>query len=227
MTVRLDDSVIKFPPYDMVRNGILAIGGNLSKEWLILAYTKGIFPFFNSDSDEISWWFPETRAVMEPGDMKVNKSLKKCINKKKFQIKADQNFSKVIKLCASTRRAYSGTWITENMIDAYCKLHQCNIAHSIEVYEDNNLVGGLYGIAIGKIFFGESMFHLKDNASKVAFYYLNKYLLEKKFDLIDCQFVNEHLLSLGAKVIDSDKFLKILNSAVAKNELDKKWNVNF
>ena len=113
------------------------------------------------------------------------------------------------------------------MIDAYCKLHQCNIAHSIEVYEDNNLVGGLYGIAIGKIFFGESMFHLKDNASKVAFYYLNKYLLEKKFDLIDCQFVNEHLLSLGAKVIDSDKFLKILNSAVAKNELDKKWNVNF
>ncbi len=227
MTVRLDDSVIKFPPYDMVRNGILAIGGNLSKEWLILAYTKGIFPFFNSDSDEISWWFPETRAVMEPGDMKVNKSLKKCINKKKFQIKADQNFSKVIKLCASTRRAYRGTWITENMIDAYCKLHQCNIAHSIEVYEDNNLVGGLYGIAIGKIFFGESMFHLKDNASKVAFYYLNKYLLEKKFDLIDCQFVNEHLLSLGAKVIDSDKFLKILNSAVAKNELDKKWNVNF
>jgi len=198
VTVRLDDSVIKFPPYDMVRNGILAIGGNLSKEWLILAYTKGIFPFFNSDSDEISWWFPETRAVMEPGDMKVNKSLKKCINKKKFQIKADQNFSKVIKLCASTRRAYRGTWITENMIDAYCKLHQCNIAHSIEV-----------------------------NASKVAFYYLNKYLLEKKFDLIDCQFVNEHLLSLGAKVIDSDKFLKILNSAVAKNELDKKWNVNF
>ena len=227
MTVRLDDSVIKFPPYDLATNGILAIGGNLSKEWLILAYTKGIFPFFNSDSDEISWWFPETRAVMEPGDMKVNKSLKKFINKKKFQIKADQNFSKVIKLCASTRRAYSGTWITENMIDAYCKLHQCNIAHSIEVYEDNNLVGGLYGIAIGKIFFGESMFHLKDNASKVAFYYLNKYLLEKKFDLIDCQFVNEHLLSLGAKVIDSDKFLKILNSAVAKNELDKKWNVNF
>ncbi len=227
MTVRLDDSVIKFPSYDLATNGILAIGGNLSKEWLILAYTKGIFPFFNSDSDEISWWFPETRAVMEPGDMKVNKSLKKCINKKKFQIKADQNFSKVIKLCASTRRAYSGTWITENMIDAYCKLHQCNIAHSIEVYEDNNLVGGLYGIAIGKIFFGESMFHLKDNASKVAFYYLNKYLLEKKFDLIDCQFVNEHLLSLGAKIIDSDKFLKILNSAVAKNELDKKWNVNF
>tara|TARA_Y100000816_G_C26103384_1_gene585441 strand:- start:1268 stop:1951 length:684 start_codon:yes stop_codon:yes gene_type:complete len=227
VTVRLDDSVIKFPSYDLATNGILAIGGNLSKEWLILAYTKGIFPFFNSDSDEISWWFPETRAVMEPGDMKVNKSLKKCINKKKFQIKADQNFSKVIKLCASTRRAYSGTWITENMIDAYCKLHQCNIAHSIEVYEDNNLVGGLYGIAIGKIFFGESMFHLKDNASKVAFYYLNKYLLEKKFDLIDCQFVNEHLLSLGAKIIDSDKFLKILNSAVAKNELDKKWNVNF
>ena len=139
MTVRLDDSVIKFPSYDLATNGILAIGGNLSKEWLILAYTKGIFPFFNSDSDEISWWFPETRAVMEPGDMKVNKSLKKCINKKKFQIKADQNFSKVIKLCASTRRAYSGTWITENMIDAYCKLHQCNIAHSIEVYEDNNL----------------------------------------------------------------------------------------
>ena len=195
MTVRLDDSVIEFPPYDLATNGILAIGGNLSKEWLILAYTKGIFPFFNSDSDEISWWFPESRAVMEPGDMKVNKSLKKCINKKKFQIKADQNFSKVIKLCASTRRAYSGTWITENMIDAYCKLHHFNIAHSIEVYEDNNLVGGLYGVAIGKIFFGESMFHLKDNASKVAFYYLNKYLLEKKFDLIDCQFVNEHLLS--------------------------------
>jgi len=207
----------------MAINGVLAIGGNLSVEWLTLAYSKGIFPFFNSDSDEIRWWFPETRAVMKPGTMRVNKSLKKYINKKNFQIKADQNFSEVINLCASTRSNHIGTWITKNMIDAYCKIHQTNIAHSIEVYEEGNLVGGLYGISIGKIFFGESMFHLKDNASKVAFYYLNKYLLKKNYDLIDCQFPNDHLLKLGAKVINCDEFITILNSNVIKDKTQKKW----
>ena len=226
MIFRLDNSKIEFPPYNMAINGVLAIGGNLSTEWLTLAYSKGIFPFFNSDSDEIRWWFPQTRAVMKPGIMRVNKSLKKYINKKKFQIKADQNFSKVINLCASTRNTNTGTWITKNMIDAYCKMHQLKIAHSIEVYEEGNLVGGLYGISIGKIFFGESMFHLQDNASKVAFYYLNKYLLENNFDLIDCQFVNDHLLRLGVKLINSDEFITILNSSVIKDVAPKIWCID-
>tara|TARA_B100001250_G_scaffold408950_1_gene432301 strand:+ start:2803 stop:3432 length:630 start_codon:yes stop_codon:yes gene_type:complete len=209
----------------MAINGVLAIGGDLSTEWLIHAYSKGIFPFFNSDLDEIRWWFPQQRAVMKPGCMRITKSLRKYIHKSKLKIKADKNFLKVIQLCASSRRDYGGTWITRNMVDAYCKLHDKNIAHSIEVYEEGALVGGLYGISIGKIFFGESMFHLKDNASKVAFYYLNKYLLDNNYDLIDCQFVNDHLLSLGAQAINSEEFLKILNSGVIKHEIPKKWTI--
>ena len=225
MIARLDSSNIQFPPYSMAQDGLLAVGGKLTSEWLIHAYSRGIFPWFNKDSEEIRWWYPEKRAIMIPGDMKVSKSLKKLLLKSKFEIKADTNFRKVMEFCASTRSMYVGTWITDNMIDAYCKLHDQNIAHSIEVYEEGVMIGGLYGISLGKIFCGESMFHLKNNASKVAYYYLNKYLLENNYDLVDCQFVNNHLLSLGACEIDGRHFLKLLNQGVKKGAQPNKWNI--
>jgi len=222
---RLDSSNIQFPPYDMAQNGLLAVGGNLSSEWLIHAYSKGIFPWFNNDSEEIRWWFPEKRAVMIPGDMRVSRSLAKFLSKSKLEIKADTNFRKVMELCASTRSMYVDTWITDNMITAYSKLHDQNIAHSIEVYEEGIMIGGLYGISVGKIFCGESMFHLKNNASKAAFYHLNQFLLENNFDLIDCQFVNNHLLSLGVIEIYSHSFIKLLNNGRKKGDRPSKWYI--
>lgn len=223
MIVKLDSSNIEFPPYDMAQDGLLAVGGNLTPEWLIHAYSKGIFPWFNNDSGLIRWWYPEKRAVMKPGEMKVSKRLAKILSNSKFEIKADKNFSKVIKLCASTRSMNVGTWITDNMINAYTRLHNLNIAHSIEVYEEGTMIGGLYGVSIGKIFSGESMFHLKSNASKVAFYHLNKYLLENNYDLIDCQFINNHLLSLGAREMDNQDFLRILKNGIKKDSQFDKW----
>lgn len=208
----------------MAQNGLLAVGGKLTPEWLIHAYSKGIFPWFNNDYEQIRWWYPKKRAVMKPGDMRVSKSLKKFLSNSKLEIKADKNFRKVMELCASTRSMYMGTWITDNMLTAYTKLHDQNIAHSIEVYEEGIMIGGLYGISIGKIFCGESMFHLKNNASKVAFYHLNKYLLEKNYDLIDCQFINNHLLSLGAIEISCDDFLKILDKGIKKDLQPNKWD---
>lgn len=210
----------------MAQDGLLAVGGKLTPEWLIHAYSKGIFPWFNNDYEQIRWWYPEKRAVMKPGDMRVSKSLKKFLSNSKLEIKADKNFRKVMELCASTRSMYTGTWITDNMLTAYTKLHDQNIAHSIEVYEEGIMIGGLYGISIGKIFCGESMFHLKNNASKVAFYHLNKYLLEKNYDLIDCQFINNHLLSLGAIEIPCDDFLKILDKGIKKDLQPNKWDIS-
>ena len=209
----------------MAQDGLLAVGGNLTPEWLIHAYSKGIFPWFNSDYEQIRWWYPEKRAVIRPGDMRVSKSLKKFLLNSKLEIKADKNFRKVMELCASTRSMNVGTWITDNMVTAYTKLHDQNIAHSIEVYEEGIMIGGLYGISIGKIFCGESMFHLKNNASKAAFYHLNKYLLKNNYDLIDCQFVNNHLLSLGARELDSHDFLKILDKGIKKDFQPNKWDI--
>jgi leucyl/phenylalanyl-tRNA--protein transferase len=209
----------------MAQDGLLAVGGDLTPEWLIHAYSKGIFPWFNNDYEQIRWWYPEKRAVIRPGDMRVSKSLKKFLLNSKLEIKADKNFRKVMELCASTRSMNVGTWITDNMVTAYTKLHDQNIAHSIEVYEEGIMIGGLYGISIGKIFCGESMFHLKNNASKAAFYHLNKYLLKNNYDLIDCQFVNNHLLSLGVREIDSHDFLKILDKGIKKDFQPNKWDI--
>jgi len=225
LITKLDSSNIEFPPYDMAQDGLLAVGGNLTPEWLIHAYSKGIFPWFNNDYEQIRWWYPEKRAVMRPGDMRVSKSLKKILSNSKLEIKADKNFRKVMELCASTRSMNVGTWITDNMVTAYTKLHDQNIAHSIEVYEEGIMIGGLYGVSIGKIFCGESMFHLKNNASKVAFYHLNMYLLKNNYDLIDCQFVNNHLLSLGAREIHSHDFLKILDKGIKKDFDPNKWDI--
>ena len=157
--------------------------------------------------------------------MRVPRSLRKTIRNHNFEIKADQRFKEVIRQCAITRRAENGTWITEQMIRAYCLLHDLGFAHSIEVYEEEKLIGGLYGLAIGKIFAGESMFHLKRDASKLAFYYLNEYLITQNYTLIDCQIMNPHLSSLGAYEMPRDQFLDRIQKNNALNTNQGKWLV--
>lgn len=223
MVFRLGDENI-FPHPDYAEDdGLLAIGGDLSPERLIQAYASGIFPWFNS-GDPILWWSPNPRPVFTPGEMKVSKSLRQSIKKKNYQVKYDHAFGKVLELCAKTlRNGESGTWLTKPMRGAYQKLHEMGIAHSVEIWENDIMVGGLYGVALGRAFFGESMFHLKPDASKVAFYYLDYVLKEKDFHFIDGQVVTEHLLSLGAKEVKRDDFLKMLSRALEEPTIIGHW----
>lgn len=182
-------------------NGLLAIGGDLSSERLLCAYQKGIFPWFNAD-EPIAWYSPDPRMVITKNKLKISKSLKK--NCEHFEIKVNHNFTAVIEACAKVKRKEDGTWIHQKMIDAYTKLHQYGFAHSIETYKNNELVGGLYGVALGGVFFGESMFFYESNASKVALIYL---LQNMDFKLVDCQIESEHLKSLGAFNLSRSNFL--------------------
>jgi leucyl/phenylalanyl-tRNA--protein transferase len=190
-------------------NGLLAIGGDLSPDRLIAAYAQGIFPWFN-EGEEIMWWSPDPRAVLFLDDLKISRSLAKILRKELFQVTFDQNFPAVIQQCATTRKQTVGTWITAEMIEAYCELHKRGIAHSVEVWQQDALVGGLYGIGMGRIFCGESMFSKHSNASKVALVYLVNKLKQHDFLLIDCQLPNPHLMSLGATTIPRQQFLKLL-----------------
>lgn len=205
---------IIFPhPSYAEENGLLAIGGDLSSERILNAYINGIFPWF-SDDDPILWWSPNPRCVFYPLKMKVSKSLATVIKKNIFEVRFDTCFEKVIESCASVDRADApGTWITEDMKNAYKKLYQEGWAHSVEVFINNNLVGGLYGLAIGKVFFGESMFHKVSNASKVALFFLIQELEKKNFELIDNQTSTNHLMSLGACELKRSDFLKKIKSA--------------
>lgn len=191
-------------------DGLLAVGGNLHPQRLLLAYSKGIFPWYNHDQP-ILWWSPNPRAVLYPHKLKVSRSLRKQINKACFVITADKAFHQVIRMCAEPRAKQQETWITQEMEQAYLHLHQLGFAHSIECWQEQDLVGGLYGIAIGKVFFGESMFSRTGNASKVAFYYLIEQLKRWQFQLVDCQVASEHLSSLGAENIRREQFLQILD----------------
>lgn len=205
----IDDIV--FPPQSHAEpNGLLAIGGDLSTERLLLAYSSGIFPWFNED-DPILWWAPDPRFIVVPSEIKVSKSLEKVIRKGKFRVTANKAFNDVIKSCALIRKkGGEGTWITKEMIEAYCLLHELGYAHSIESWYNNKLVGGLYGLCLGKCFFGESMFHTVTDASKVAFVSMVRALEEQEYDLIDCQMPTEHLKSLGARGIRRNDFLERL-----------------
>ena len=200
-----------FPPVEeSSHEGVLAIGGDLSTERLLLAYTNGIFPWFEA-GEPILWWAPSERMVVNPQDYKVKKSLRNILNQNLFKITFNQDFEAVIKNCQQVNRAgQQGTWITNDMIEAYCKLHQEGHAMSIEVWQDDNLVGGLYGIDLGSVFCGESMFSKVSNASKVAFIKLIEYLKENNYRLLDCQVHNDHLEKLGAFEITRDAFMKIL-----------------
>lgn len=190
--------------------GLLAVGGDLSPERLTLAYREGIFPWFNDDS-LILWWSPDPRMVLFPENLKISKSMRKVLRQEQFTVTRNRNFREVVEACASVERpGQDGTWITEAMVKAYCELHRRGIAHSYEVWEGAELVGGLYGVAIGKVFCGESMFSLKSNASKAGFIRFVQDVSERGFELIDCQVYTEHLESLGAEEIPRESYLAYL-----------------
>ena len=204
--------------------GILAIGGDLSPERLILAYHFGIFPWFN-EGEPILWWCPDPRFVIYPSEVHVSKSMRSYFNKEKFQITYDQCFEEVIRACKGINRKHQdGTWITNNMEKAYIDLHNLGYAHSVEVWNQGKLVGGLYGISLGKCFFGESMFSKENNASKYGFISLCSALDKKGFSLIDCQQPNPHLQSLGGKFLDRDDFLERLRKNRALDHHLGDWN---
>ncbi len=222
---QLDPNSVAFPHPSFAReDGILAVGGDLSPERLLLAYQHGIFPWY-SEGDPILWWSPDPRFVLFPDELKVSRSMRPYFNQQKFTVSYDQQFATVMKNCAlADRRGQFGTWITQEMVKAYCNLHDLGYAHSVEVWEDQQLIGGLYGISIGKIFFGESMFTKVSNASKFGFISLVRALQQYEFDLIDCQQETKHLESLGARSITRKKFLRILEENTAKPTLKGNWN---
>jgi len=201
-----------FPPVSHADSeGILAIGGDLSPERLQLAYKSGIFPWFN-EGEPIIWWSPNPRMVLFLDELIVSKSMRNILNRNHFTVTFNQNFRDVISNCQKVKRdGQTGTWITNEMIEAYCKLHEQGIAKSVEVWQNDQLVGGLYGIDLGHIFCGESMFSLVSNASKVAFIALANQLKNDNYRLLDCQVYNEHLESLGCREIERDAFMRILS----------------
>ena len=204
-----------FPPCHYAEpDGLLAIGGDLSIERLLLAYSLGIFPWYSQETP-ILWWSPDPRLVLFPQELKIAKSLQRVIKKNIFQVTMDRAFREVMERCATVRRARGeGTWIMPEMIDAYCRLHQMGYAHSVESWYEGVLAGGLYGVALGRIFFGESMFAQKTDASKVAFVHLVRLLERQGFELIDCQVTTSHLQSLGAREIARSDFLARLKKAL-------------
>ena len=206
---RLRADSLTFPPADQALDdppGLLAVGGDLRPERLLAAYRQGIFPWFDDDSP-ILWWSPDPRMVLVPEQVHISRSLRKVLRRQTCCVTMDSAFDEVIHHCADLRQQTQGTWITDDMQLAYRELHQLGFAHSVEVWQDQRLVGGLYGIALGRMFFGESMFSLADNASKIAFTALCRQLEQWRFELIDCQMPTEHLSSLGARPMPRSEFL--------------------
>jgi leucyl/phenylalanyl-tRNA--protein transferase len=220
----LEEDEVAFPPVEMADpSGLLAIGGDLSSERILAAYKSGIFPWFN-EMDPYLWWAPDPRFVLFPSELKVAKSMRPYFNQGKFQVTFDLDFPAVIQRCAEGRKGpHTGTWITDEMIDAYVALHEQGYAHSVEVWQDGYLAGGLYGVSLGKIFFGESMFARVGNASKFGFITLVRTLQENGFGLIDCQQETEHLGSLGARAIPRAYFTALLKSNEAEPTIQGNW----
>ncbi|MDX2305476.1 MAG: leucyl/phenylalanyl-tRNA--protein transferase [Microscillaceae bacterium] len=223
----LDNRLI-FPPVEMANeHGILAIGGDLSVSRLLLAYQSGIFPWF-SPGEPILWWAPDPRFVLYPEKLYVSKSMRQLFKKQPFEVTLDQSFQKVIANCRQIpRKAQDGTWITEDMQEAYKDLHGLGYAHSVEVWQENELVGGLYGVSLGRCFFGESMFAKVSNASKYGFIFLVEKLREYQFQLIDCQVYTDHLGSLGAELIPRTQFMEELESSLQAETLIGNWGQLF
>ncbi|CAK0764551.1 Leucyl/phenylalanyl-tRNA--protein transferase [Gammaproteobacteria bacterium] len=205
-----------FPPVEnalTTPNGLLAAGGTLNLKRLIYAYRHGIFPWYGV-GQPILWWAPDPRSVLYPDRLKVSRSLKKTLRKGQYRVTLDMAFTKVIASCAAPRTDSHGTWITPEMTRAYIALHERGIAHSVETWSDENLVGGLYGIALGRIFFGESMFSLHPDASKTSLVYLVYQLRRWGFAVVDCQIHSSHLESLGAETIPRQEFVRLLDHHV-------------
>jgi leucyl/phenylalanyl-tRNA--protein transferase len=211
-----DDDDTPFPAADMALrdpNGLLAIGGPLSPTRLERAYRNGIFPWF-SEGQPVLWWSPDPRAVLFPAEIRISRSLRKRLRRNEVTLDFDQRFAEVMQACAAPRANQPGTWITDDMIAAYLALHARGLAHSVEVYQAGALVGGLYGVAIGGAFFGESMFSRQADASKIALVYLAAQLRRWGYRLIDCQVPSPHLASLGARLLPRSQFLALLDDAV-------------
>jgi leucyl/phenylalanyl-tRNA---protein transferase len=220
---RLIEELVFPPPEYADPSGLLAVGGDLSTERLLEAYRQGIFPWFTEDQP-ILWWSPDPRFVLELDDFRISRSLRKTLKKKSFQVTFDRAFEEVIRACAAVaRKGQKGTWITEEMQEAYVRLHGLGYAHSVESWFEDKLVGGLYGVSLGRAFFGESMFHLKTDASKVALVALVDYLQNYGFALIDAQMSTEHLMNFGAKEIPRRLFLKKLQDALRHPTKRGKW----
>ncbi|HSE89666.1 MAG TPA: leucyl/phenylalanyl-tRNA--protein transferase [Candidatus Binatia bacterium] len=215
-----------FPPPDYADpSGLLAVGGDLSNERLLEAYRVGIFPWY-SDDQPILWWSPDPRLILDLEDFKISRSLRKTLRKRIFQVTFDHAFEKVIRACASVpREAQNGTWITEEMQQAYINLHGLGYAHSVESWFGGKLAGGLYGVSLGKAFFGESMFHVESDASKVALATLVEKLRSWDFHFIDSQMTTEHMLRLGARELPRRTFLKRLQSALRHPTRRGKWRI--
>ncbi|TVP91246.1 MAG: leucyl/phenylalanyl-tRNA--protein transferase [Pseudomonadaceae bacterium] len=209
----LEPDDLRFPPPEHALedpNGLIALGGDLRPQRLINAYRQGIFPWYQDDQP-LLWWCPDPRTVVTPESLHVSRSMQKFLRKTDFAVTFDQNFSSVIEACAAPRSYAEDTWITDDMQAAYTALHHLGIAHSVEVWQQGQLVGGLYGVALGRVFFGESMFSWQTNASKTAFIHLVRKLGDCGFALIDCQMPTDHLFSLGAQAMSRHDFLQQLS----------------
>lgn len=214
-----------FPPVTQALtepNGLLAAGGDLSARQLIMAYQEGIFPWFNED-DPILWWSPDPRMVLFPSELKVSRSLRKTLKHTCYEIRMDTAFRQVIQACAAPRRQQAGTWIHPGMVEAYTQLHEMGLAHSVETWIDNELAGGLYGVAQGRMFYGESMFSHRPDASKIALVHLARQLERWQFGMIDCQMKTAHLASLGAREIPRKEFGQKLKELIHCPMPVRKW----
>jgi leucyl/phenylalanyl-tRNA--protein transferase len=212
------------PPHLAMRdpNGLLAIGGDLAIPRLLRAYSQGIFPWYNPD-EPILWWCPDPRSVLRPDGLLISRSLRKNIRRADYAATLDSAFSKVLDGCAGLRSKSRGTWLGSDMRAAYMELHRQGHAHSVEIWRNGELVGGLYGVAVGRMFFGESMFARVTDASKIALYYLCEQLRAWNFDLIDCQISSAHLVTLGAQEVDREDFLVRLAAAVRRPGYVTRW----
>lgn len=230
--VWLDPNNFEFPPTSQALtdpDGLLAVGGDLSTARLITAYRLGIFPWFD-DTQPILWWSPNPRMVLNPNHIYFNRSLKKLANKKRFTVTIDNAFERVIAQCSNSDNRSgdkNGTWITDDMLDAYIDLHHEGIAHSVEVWQDEQLVGGLYGVSINRVFFGESMFSLVSGASKIGFSALAVQLSQWGFLAIDCQVQTDYLASFGAQNIDRSQFEEILTQSNKQTAPPSCWKQNW
>lgn len=203
-------------------NGLLAAGGALSPEWLLAAYCQGIFPWF-SQGDPILWWSPDPRMVVFPSELRLTRSLQKTLRSGRFELRCDHAFAKVMRACAAPREADGGTWIVPQIQAAYCRMHELGWAHSVETWLDGELVGGLYGMAVGRVFYGESMFHRVTDASKVAFAHLVGLLERLNFAVIDCQMTTAHLRSLGGRELPREQFVLGLKRWTEEGQGPRTW----
>jgi len=221
----LPPHVLGFPsPYAADESGLLAIGGDLSTARLLLAYRNGIFPWYNA-GEPILWWSPDPRFVLFPAELHIPRSLRPVLNRQRFHITLDRDFEAVIRGCAQPRPGQSGTWITGAMADAYCRMHELGYAHSVEVWQGDELAGGLYGMSLGKAFFGESMFARISDASKAGFVLFVKKAREMGLEMIDCQVHTRHLERFGARFISRDDYLKTLRQLLRAPDLKGDWSV--